>query len=192
MTKPLLTIPCVICGTHVPGGRRVQAHCLTDECNLAYAYYAAEARIEVDGDHKIWHGQIRRGVAWVSVVTSRVGPNQERQDYRVLDLQRGEFSPHRRYRNVCGVKNCVAADHNEVVRAKPRQTKKTPLSGHLPPEPLVRLVKTERYPLTRNQRHYVEKCQKRGYITVKMADEFCIDVLKVHPAQLWGEEFYTA
>ena len=192
MTTPLTTIPCVICGKHVPGGRRVQAHCLTPECNFAYASYAMEQRITLDGDHKIWHGQIRRGVAWVSVVIRRDGANQVRDDYRVLDLQRGEFAVRRRYRNLCGVKNCVTAEHHEVVRLKPRVKTKDPMQAHLPVAPLIALVRTGRYPLNGTAKQYIQKCQKRGWITVRKGDEFCIDHLHIHPAEVWGEEFYTA
>lgn len=194
MTTPITYIPCVVCGTHVPGGKRIQAHCLTDECNLGYAYYAVGQRIKIDGDHQIWHGQIRRGVAWVSVVTGRDGGNQQRQDYRVLDLMMDEFHKHKRYRNLCGVKNCVTAEHNEVIRAKPRseRDRRDPMQAHLPAAPLVARVRTGRYPMGPSSKRYVEKCQKRGYITVKKADEFCIDVLQIHPFEIWGEEFYTA
>lgn len=194
MTTPLTSIPCVVCGKHVPGGKRIQAHCLTDECSRAYAYHAMEQRIEHQGDHKIWHGQIRRGVAWVSVVTGRGGgPNHDRQDFRVLDLQTGEFATYRRYRNLCGVTNCVTAEHNEVIRAKPRvRDRKDPMQNHLPAGPLVEKVRNGRFPMNDAARQYLQKCQKRGYITIKKGDEFCIDVLHIHPFEVWGEEFYTA
>lgn len=34
------------------------------------------------------------------------------------------------------------------------------------------------------------KCRARGWVTEKWADEFCVRVLRINPALIWGEEWW--
>jgi hypothetical protein len=189
---------CVNCGKELPN-RRMQSHCLTEECNAAWAAYYCESHIErLDNGCMVWQAQMKKGVAWFSVVIGRDTPAGRRKDYRVLDFlteQAGRtvYKFHA-YKNLCGTERCVNIDHNEA-RIKQRTPKHLPtpqLMGHLKPEPIIARVDASERVAPSRLRKALQMARKQGFITVGMVDAICCDFLHIHPTELYGDEFFTA
>jgi len=186
-----IEVYCVGCGVDIRArARNVQPHCNEPECIEAYCLSVIEARGHRDGEHFILPAN-RPGGEQTSIVAI---VNGKRVGYRAIDIlfrqETGETSDGRRYRNRCGVPDCIAPAHNEVERSEE--------SGKrikLPVEPLERAMFFRGFrgfgDYHRSQQKGWSRSRTRGWIDMALADEICCDFLRCHPYEVYGELYYT-
>jgi hypothetical protein len=194
--------PCVACGTELKVRGKQQHHCLNDDCNLGYAHYMARTHVVRVGECEVWQGSVRvkRGarVPVVRVVTERVG--SKRLDLRVLALRDPDrdLAANRVYDRLCGTEDCVTLDHHRLRRQEVVEQVEKEREPRLPAGPLVAafdayLERIEGVCRADPQHlRLVDNARRVGTVALRHADEFCIDVLRVHPTAIYGKEFYTA
>lgn len=183
---------CDICGGDA-GPILGPRHCRTRECSLAYLAREIEKRIEVRGECRVWLGSLRKGdVPYVSMAHDY--PSDRRKDYRVLDAlaiidgEDPELASCRNYKNLCGTRGCVVREHYRLERAAISLF----ISAKLPVTPLAEYVERRQTRLPKKLSEALRRAKHAGTLTVSCADEICIDGLGCHPADIYGEEFFTA
>lgn len=62
----------------------------------------------------------------------------------------------------------------------------------LPAEPLLTYVKTLQRKLNNAQERVIERAKVTGVVTIYSADRFAIKALGVHPACIWGDEWFDS
>lgn len=183
---------CEVCGGNA-GPILGQKHCQTEECSRGYLLHLIETSYEVQGSCKVWKRSIRKGgVAYVTL--TRAWPEGKRKDFRVLDVlaeQRGENMQqvqNRNYRSLCGTNGCIVPEHHELVIGNPSLS----IAARLPVTPLVEAVERRKVVLPKQLSETLRRAKHKGHLSVTRVDEICIDGLKCHPAEIYGEEFFTA
>lgn len=183
-------VPCEICGTVLTLTGRASAYCQTEECVTEFARRRAWARVKKVGDCEVWQGPVQMK-GRTPIVTLRF--NNKRRDFRVVTLRdpEGERSTCRRYLRSCGTDRCVTVEHHRIQMGRNLPPTKT-IYNRLPWEPLVEWIKDRNIVIGNNSGHVLSQAREKGFITVTRADEFCIDVLGVHPTAVYGELFFDA
>jgi hypothetical protein len=192
--------PCVACGAELRVRGKQQHHCLNDDCNLGYAHHMARTNVVRVGECEVWQGTVRvkRGARTpvVRVVTERVGST--RLDLRVLALRDPDRdrASNRVYDQLCATEDCVRLDHHRLRRHETGEpAEKEP---RLPAGPLLAAFDTYLERIEGVHRadprflQITKEARRTGVVALRHADEFCIDVLRVHPTAVYGKEFYTA
>lgn len=62
----------------------------------------------------------------------------------------------------------------------------------LPAEPLLTYVKTLQHKLDKTDERVIERAKATGVVTIYSADRFAIKALGVHPACIWGDEWFDS
>lgn len=190
MANVVKQVPCEICGTVLTLRGRANAYCNTEDCCAEYARRRAFERVEQVGDCVVWQGSVHKK-GRTPIVTLRF--NNMRRDFRVVTLRdpEGARSACRKYIRSCDTDRCVNVEHHRIQIGRNLPPPKT-IKNRLPWEPLAEWVKTRPVVLGEWGCHVLAFARSRGFITVTAADEFCIDVLGVHPIVVYGDAFFDA
>jgi hypothetical protein len=196
---------CMNCGVGLGTTRNIQPHCDEPDCVLAWGLAYIRDNIRVDGDHHIWVGQVdskHKTPQWAPSFVNEDGSRSKRS-FRVLDAlfkeATGEEHRGHPYKNLCGNRKCVNLEHNEPVYSASPYINRPSLTikAKLPAEPLLRELDRQRnlgiaedFP-NKHRHDIIGKARKTGVITVTQADTICIDYLHMHPAELYGDLFFT-
>jgi hypothetical protein len=87
----------------------------------------------------------------------------------------------------CGDKECIRGEHLEV-RTKTEFKTLMPRAVKLSTQPILEWV--EAHPAIEWAGGHHRELIKRKELTVFQVDAICIDSLKIHPAALYGDEFW--
>jgi hypothetical protein len=190
-TRKKPPVDCEVCGTHLGHIGKSNAHCKTPECIYGFARRRAFDRVRQVGDCEVWMGPVQ-SKGETPIVTLRW--DRKRVDYRVLQLRdpEPERAKGRVYINLCGTPRCVTVEHHHVQIGRKGQPPSQQILARLPVEPVDTYVKRNKIKLDNRAHKPLQMARKKGYFTVTGADAFCIETLGIHPAQLYGEAFYTA
>lgn len=190
MAAVVKKVPCDICETELTLSGRANHHCQTEACVTAYAHRRAVERVVRVGDCEVWQGSVHRK-GRTPIVTLRF--NNKRRDFRVLALRDPDSARAvcRRYIRSCGTDKCVTVEHHRIQIGRSLPPTKT-IYNRLPWEPLAEWIKDRNIVIGNGNGHVLSQARDRGFITVTRADEFCIDVLGVHPAAVYGDLFFEA
>ena len=184
--------PCEICGEILMLTRQANAYCQTNECITEFARRRAwdPANFDKVGDCDVWKLSIQHKGS-TPIVTLRF--NNQRRDFRVLALRdsQPERATFRVYVNTCGTPRCVTLEHHYVRYRGPGDPTMRILA-RLPVEPVDEYVRRNKIVIGAMKHKPLQSARKKGWFTVTGADAFCIDVLGIHPAQIYGDLFFTA
>lgn len=184
-------VDCEVCGTHLGHIGKSNAHCKTMDCIYGFARRRAFDRVRKVGDCEVWLGPTQ-SKGGTPIVTLRW--DRKRVDYRVVQLRDpdGELAKGRVYINLCGTPKCVLPEHHHIQIGRKGQPPSQRILARLPVEPVDTYVRRNKIVLGQREHKPLQVARKKGYFTVSGADAFCIDVLGIHPVELYGEAFYDA
>lgn len=184
-------VPCEVCGKTVTIYGRQKQHCDTEECGVGYARKLAFERVERVGECDVWTGETHKkgGAAIV-----RLNLSGTRRDLRALALRDpdAEKAKYRVYINTCGTPNCVTVEHHYVQIGRKGEPPSQRILARLPVDPMNEYIEKTETVIGAFNHKPLQQARKKGYFTVSGADAFCIDILGIHPVQIWGDLFFTA
>lgn len=188
----MATVPCVHCGTvlTLPNIKH-QPHCMNEECERGFARYYSFTHVKKVGECEVWLGSVAHNGDVKTPMVRVTCHDGKRRDFRVLAMRDDPIRAKGRvYRNDCGTERCVRVDHHTLLMQK--YTDRKVLQGKLPIKPLQDLVERVDHVMEETNRKRYAIAVQRGWITVALVDELCIDEYGINPAFIYGEAFFDA